>query len=250
MRRLLPFLLLQLVLTGCVTIVRREGPRRDPAAEKHDMEGHIVLNGERTKVKWSDGDSFDFEEGRYEGQGTRLVGFNTLEAYGPVHRWGRWTAEELYEIALQGSHLAASEEWECTTKGEPDAYGRLLVDCPKLARKMALEGVGLAYAVQGRPPPLVLDAMHQAQQAGRGVWKKGVPDGVLTSLHSRDEDKEGKYPTAANRVLNTQTGEARLKKHMDDYQVCQEVCMEGSCMVYVPYERRYKDQPQCLVGGP
>ncbi|MCC6334989.1 MAG: nuclease [Myxococcales bacterium] len=242
-------LLAALFLTSaCTTIVVRPGPRRAPESEKHDVDGAIVLNGERTRVTWSDGDSFDFKSGRYEGQGTRLVGFNTLEAYGPVHRWGGWTREELYEIAKSGSTLAASQEWECTTQGEPDAYGRLLVDCPKLAREMALAGVGLAYAVRGRPPRLVLDAMHQAQKARRGMWAKGVPDTILTALHSRDEDKEGKYPTAANRVLNTQTGETVLRKHLDNYALCEEVCDGDSCMVYVPYELRYHDQPPCLVG--
>lgn len=241
--------LLALLASGCVTIVRREGPRRDPSADEHDADGSIVLNGERTKVHWSDGDSFDFKSGPYEGQGTRLVGFNTLEAYGPVHRWGSWTREELYEIAKAGAAFAAKEEWECTTQGEPDAYGRVLVDCPKLAREMALEGVGLAYAVRGKPAPRVLDAMHQAQRAKRGMWKKGVPDTILTALHSRDEPGSEKYATAANRVLDTHTGETRLQKHMDSYQECEEVCDGDSCMVYVPFERRYKNQPNCLVGG-
>jgi micrococcal nuclease len=248
MRALIALALL-LLTAACVTIVRRDGPRRDPAAEAHDAEGVIVLNGERTQVSWSDGDSFDFKSGPWVGQGTRLVGFNTLEAYGPVHRWGDWTREELYELAKSGAVVAAREAWECTTQGEPDAYGRVLVDCPKLARVMALEGVGLAYAVRGKPPPRVLDAMHQAQRARRGVWAKGVPDGIITALHSRDEDTAGKYPTAANRVLNTRTGEAQLRKHMDTYRLCEEVCLEGSCMVYVPYERRYKNQPNCLIGG-
>jgi len=27
---------------------------------------------------------------------------------------------------------------------------------------------------------------------------------------------------------------------------CQEVCEGQSCMVYVPYERRYKEKPECL----
>jgi endonuclease YncB( thermonuclease family) len=233
---------------GCVTIVTREGGRRDPKADQHDAVGSIVLNGERTKVLWSDGDSFDVESGPYEGQGTRLVGFNTLEAYGPVHRWGSWKREELFDIAKSAAALAASEEWDCTTAGEPDAYGRLLVDCPKLARVMAREGVGLAYAVRGRPAPRVLDAMHQAQRARRGMWAKGVPDTILTALHSRDEDTAGKYPTSVNRVLDTHTGEAALRKHLDTYQTCEEVCVEDSCMVYVPFERRYKDQPPCLVG--
>jgi len=247
MRRAL-LLAVAFVAAGCVTIVTRPGGRRDPKADEHGAPGFIVLNGERTKVLWSDGDSFDFKSGRYDGQGTRLVGYNTLEAYGPVHRWGSWTREELYAIAKSGARLAASQEWECTTQGEPDAYGRVLVDCPKLAREMALQGVGLAYGVRSRPAPRVLDAMHQAQRAGRGVWEKGVPDFIITALHSRDEDKDGKYPTAADRVLDTRTGETSMRKHMNNYQVCEEVCFEGSCMVYVPYERRYKDQPPCLVG--
>jgi hypothetical protein len=36
---------------------------------------------------------------------------------------------------------------------------------------------------------------------------------------------------------------------MDSYRECEEVCDGDSCMVYVPYERRYKNQPNCLVGG-
>jgi hypothetical protein len=113
---------------------------------------------------------------------------------------------------------------------------------------MVLTGVGLAYAVRGRPPPKVLDAMHQAQRARRGVWAKGVPGTILIALHSRGEDTEGQFHTAANRVLNTATGEATLLKHRDTYRVCEEVCDGDSCMVYVPFELRTKDQPPCLVG--
>lgn len=248
--RLCAPLALLLALGACVTIVTREGPRREPGDDAHDADGFIVLDGVRTAVHWSDGDSFDFKSGPYQGKGTRLVGFNTLEAYGPVHRWGRWTREELYDIAKSGSALAAREVWECTTQGAPDGYGRVLVDCPKLAREMALEGVGMAYAVFGKPPPRVLDAMHQAQKAGRGMWAKGVPSHVLTSLHAWGEDTSGRFPTAANRVLDTATGETFMRKHMDSYKTCEEVCMEGSCMVYVPYAHRYRDQPRCLIGGP
>ncbi len=244
-------LLLCLWAAGCTTIVTRPGGRRAKGADEHDADGFIVLNGERTQVHWSDGDSFDFSSGQYQGHGTRLVGFNTLEAYGPVHRWGGWTREELYDIAKSGARFAAAKEWACTTDGNQDAYGRLLVDCPQLAVEGCASGEAMAYSVEGRPPKPVLYAMQDAQHFKRGMWAKGVPEGLITALHSRDEDKQGKYKTSVNRVLNTRTGEALLRKHMDNYQSCEEVCLLGSCMVYVPYEHRYKDQPPCLIGeGP
>lgn len=241
-----------LLLTACSSIVTRHGGRRDEHADAHDAHGFIVLNGERTEVHWSDGDSFNFKSGPYAGHGTRLVGYNTLEAFGPVHRWGGWSREELFDIAKQGADFCASKEWECTTDGSPDSYGRVLVDCPKLAIEIVRAGQGLAYGVEGRPPRAVLDAMHQAQRAKRGLWKKGVPHGLITSLHSMGENSDGKYKTGANRLLDTATGETVLRKHTDTYQTCQEVCLEtqgdSSCMVYVPFDQRYKNQPPCLVG--
>jgi hypothetical protein len=60
--------------------------------KKHSALGTIVLNGEKVQVNWTDGDSFKIKEGKFKGAGTRLQGFNTLEAYGPVHRWGRRTS--------------------------------------------------------------------------------------------------------------------------------------------------------------
>jgi micrococcal nuclease len=249
MRALLGLLLLT---TGCITLVARPGGKRAPGADVHDADGVILLNGQRTQVRWSDGDSFDFVDGPYAGQGSRLFGYNTLESYGPVHRWGDWTREELYTLTKGDADVCASKEWECTTSGEPDAYGRVLVDCPKLALEMARQGRGLAYAVRGKPNPLVLDAMHQAQKYGRGIWAKGVPKGLVTSLHSFSEQTDSKYTTSSNRILDTATGEAPLRKHTDNYEICQEVCLttagSWSCMVYVPYERRYRDQPPCLVG--
>lgn len=244
--------LLLVLLAGCTTIVTRPGGKRSAADDAHEADGFILLNGERTAVAWSDGDSFTFKSGPYDGQGTRLVGYNTLESYGPVHRWGSWTREELYTLTKGDAQVCAAKEWECTTSGEPDAYQRVLVNCPKLALEMVRKGRGLAYAVRGKPDPIVLDAMHQAQRAGRGIWAKGVPKGLITALHSFAENTDGKYPTSSNRVLDTHTGEALLRKHTDFYELCEEVCLrtEGdtSCMVYVPFERRYRDQPACLVG--
>lgn len=250
MRRLLCLTLL--ALTACTTIVTRTGGKRSPKDDAHEAEGIIVLNGVKTPVRWSDGDSFDFLAGPYDGQGSRLFGYNTLESYGPVHRWGSWTREELFTMTKGDAQVCASQEWECTTAGEPDAYGRVLVECPKLSIEMVKKGRGLAYAVRGKPNPIVLDAMHQAQRARRGIWEKGVPRGLITALHSFAENTDSKYKTSSNRVLDTRTGEAHLRKHTDNYQLCEEVCLttEGdwSCMVYVPFELRYKNQPPCLIG--
>ncbi len=239
-------------LGACSSIVTRAGGVRSAKDDAHEADGVLVINGERTEVRWSDGDSFTFLSGPYAGMGTRLRGYNTLESYGPVHRWGSWTREELYTLTKGDAAICASKAWECTTAGEPDAYKRVLVDCPKLALEMARRGRGLAYAVEGQPDLLVLDAMHQAQRAKRGIWEKGVPAGLITSLHSFAENKGSQYTTSSNRVLDTRTGQAPLHKHTDTYETCQEVCVATggpfSCMVYVPFEQRYKNRPACLTG--
>src|SRR5688572_27197595 len=90
--------------------------------KKHNALGNIVLNGEKQQVNWTDGDSFKFKEGKFKGAGTRLQGYNTLEAYGPVHRWGEWTAQELFELAEDSAAHAAMKTWECTTDEKKDGY--------------------------------------------------------------------------------------------------------------------------------
>ena len=246
MRRLI--LIPLLALTACTTIVTRYGGKRSAKDDAHEADGALLINGQRVSVKWSDGDSFTFVDGPYAGQGTRLVGYNTLESYGPVHRWGSWEREELFALTKGDAQVCASQEWECTTEGKPDAYNRVLVECPKLALEMVRKGRGLAYAVRGKPDRIVLDAMHQAQRARRGIWEKGVPKDLITALHSFAENQGTEYKTSSNRVLDTHTGEAFLRKHTDFYQLCEEVCLNDSCMVYVPFDRRYKNQPACLIG--
>ena len=230
---------------------RKHGSSKEkkPPKEKHDALGFIVLNGERTQVRWSDGDSFSFKEGPRKGMGTRLVGYNTLEAYGPVHQWGDWTPAELYTLAKASSQVAAAQEWECTTDGKVDGYKRVLILCPKLAVEMVRAGHGMAYAVDGaKPDPEVLAAQAEAMKARRGMWEKGTTNGVITSLHSVGED--GDEPEAYNRVSDTRTGQALKRKHSDKYETCQNVCLETdgqkSCMIYVPFKHRYHGQPDCL----
>lgn len=223
---------------------------KKPPREKHDAFGFIALNGERTEVRWTDGDSFKIKEGARKGMGTRLVGYNTLEAYGPVHQWGEWTAAELFRLAKESSQVAAAQEWNCTTDGKMDGYRRLLVRCAKLAAEMARAGHGLAYAVDGeKADPEVVAAQAEAMKEKRGIWAKGSTNGVITSLHSVGEEGS-EEPEAYNRVVDTRTGAALKRKHIDRYESCQNVCLETdgqkSCMIYVPFKHRYRGQPDCL----
>ncbi|MFT3711862.1 MAG: nuclease [Archangium sp.] len=219
--------------------------------ERHDAFGAVILNGARVAVRWTDGDSFNIQEGENKGTGTRLVGYNTLEAYGPVHSWGKWTERELFELAKKSSTVAASQEWECTTDFKRDGYKRVLIKCPALAIEMAKQGHGLAYAVDGeKPNPEVLAAQQDAMKHGRGMWEKGTTTGVITSLHSVGEDGDEEQTEAYNRVVDTRTGEALKRKHNKTYGMCEKVCEttddQQSCMVYVPFKKRYRGQPDCL----
>lgn len=236
-----------------ISLLVLSGSPKKPPKERHDAFGAIILNGTRVAVRWTDGDSFNIQEGENKGSGTRLVGYNTLEAYGPVHSWGEWTARELYELAKKSSTVAAAQEWECTTDFNRDGYKRLLIKCPKLAIEMARSGHGLAYAVDGeKPDPEVLAAQQEAIKAKRGMWEKGTTNGVITSLHSVGEDgsDEDEKPEAYNRVVDTRTGQALKRKHTNTYGTCEKVCEttddQQSCMVYVPFKKRYRGQPDCL----
>ncbi len=214
----------------------------------HSAKGSILINGEQVRVTWSDGDSFKFHSGPYDGKGTRLQGYNTLEAYGPAHRWGKWTAKELFALAEASSQVAASREWNCTTDGKADGYGRLLINCPELAEEMIRQGHALAYAVEGTADEKLLAAQTDAMKAGRGMWEKGVVKGVVTSVHSTGE-REGDGPPY-NRVVDTRTGAALKRPHEKHYETCEEVCEttdgDVSCMIYVPFEIRYRNKPACL----
>jgi micrococcal nuclease len=183
--------------------------------------GSITLNGEETSVRWSDGDSFHIKSGKYEGKGTRLQGYNTLEVFGPVHRWGDWKPSELYEVAKGSAKIAASKDWVCTTDGKADGYGRLLINCPELTVEMVRQGSAMVYAVEGTEPDAkAMAAQAEAMKEKRGMWKKGVVKGVITSLHSSaEESHEG--DTAYNRVVDTRTGRALKRAHTTSYKTCE-----------------------------
>jgi hypothetical protein len=81
------------------------------------------------------------------------------------------------------------------------------------------------------------------------MWAGGVPPVIITSLHSAGEkDLRGKAPY--DRLVDSRTGLTRVRQHRSSYRTCQEVCVgegvERSCLVYVPFERRYRDRPDCL----
>lgn len=67
-----------------------------------------------------------------------------------------------------------------------------------------------------------------------------------------EKDLRGKAPY--DRLVDTRTGITRVRRHRATYRICQEVCIGTgptlSCMVYVPFERRYRDRPDCLGPKP
>lgn len=220
-----------------------------PPADAKSPPQHLVLNGNKVRVNWNDGDSFKVLDGPDKGLKARLVGFNTLESYGPVHFWGAFHAYELYDIAKASQKLAKSQVWECQTQGDRDGYGRALVVCPEFAKQVVAKGLAHVFVVAGEAPEGLLERQLEAQRDQRGMWAKGVPSEIVTSIHSTSEDG-GKGATAYNRACDTRTGLALPFEHATDFQPCDAWCRGASCMVYVPFEVRYgKDRPECLRRG-
>ena len=180
----------------------------DPAQTATQKESTVILDGESKNARWADGDSFSVP-GPDGGKPTRyrLMGFNTLESYGPVHRWGKWTAAELSDKARQAGVLARSRHWTCTSAEGSGGYGRSRVSCPDLERALLKAGLAHVFAIDGDARPDSLETQKAAIAAGAGMWEKGSPEGLLTSVHSLDE-KDGQEKTY-NRVADLMTGAAR-----------------------------------------
>lgn len=238
-----------MLLAGCGPKTADPEPAAEAAPEPvavAEAAPSIMLDGERTPVSWDDGDTFVVvrADGN-KGQRARLAGFNTLESYGPVHRWGDWTAAELYGLSQDGGTLASSQVWTCAKQEGGGGYGRSKVDCPDLRRALLDAGLAHLFAFDDTPEPADLAAQTAAMAAGAGMWAKGAPSVVVTSLHSLDEKPD--QTETYNRVADTATGVARKVLHSDSYAACQEVCVDDACMVYVPYKQRYgDDRAACL----
>lgn len=215
----------------------------------------ILLDGSEERVNFNDGDSFRILDGPRKGQKARLVGFNTLEAYGPVHFWGDANGWDLYHVNEKDIELAKSEQWECTSLGGVDGYGRILVLCPELRKRMIAEGYAHVYAYGDEvPDPDLVDLMLKAQSERRGMWRWGIPQAIVTSVHSIDE-KDPDDPLASerkesyNRMADTRTGKTFAVKHKSVFKPCDVFCHSGSCMVYVPFKSRFgDDRPACMKG--
>lgn len=253
MNRALTVATVAVLSAACASNREKDAPPPSPAPSAESQTASlspstVSLNGEVARVRWSDGDTFRLKDGAHKGTSARLSGFNTLEDYGPVHRWGSFTKDELFALAKAPEKLLAARGFQCRSDGQKDGYGRLLVECPDAAMTLVSEGLAMVFAVEGVPDETLLASQQQAIFAKKGIWEKGVPSVVVTSLHSLGES-ESKEGEAYNRVVDTKTGIASVRKHQERYETCQEVCEggdAGSCMTYVPYERRYKKKPDCL----
>ncbi|GEJ59331.1 thermonuclease family protein [Anaeromyxobacter diazotrophicus] len=234
-------LALALLVAAAPASARYRHRRRAPPAS-------VLLDGAPAHVRWTDGDTFRFLDGPYAGRAARLDGYNALETFGPVHRWGGWSGEELLALAKAAGPAAAARTWRCATGGAEDRYHRLLVACPDAAAELVGSGLAMVYAVDRPAEPRLLALQREAQRRGLGMWAKGVPPAIPTSLHSIEENGGG--PTY-DRVVDTRSGAARPQAHRRAYRTCEEVCTGAgagrACMVYVPFERRYRHRPACLA---
>jgi endonuclease YncB( thermonuclease family) len=224
---------------------------RRPAARR--TRGTIVLGGERVPVRWTDGDTFRIQAGRHAGRAARLVGVNALETYGPVHRWAGISPQALLAVAKAAAPAAARDIWRCEAEERGDAYGRLLVTCPEAGEMLVDSGLAMVFAVDAPADERLLAAQRRAEAGRLGMWAGGVPPLVPTSVHSAGE--AGLGPRGAyDRIVDTRTGAAVAHPHDRRYRVCEEVCVgegrERACMLYVPFERRYRNRPGCLRGSP
>jgi hypothetical protein len=153
---------------------------------------------------------------------------------------------------MEAGRVAGERAWACTVLGGEGGYGRGEVDCPELKRELLGRGLAHVFAVgqDGDPADLALQA--EAMAARKGMWAKGAPVLLVTSVHSLDE-KPGQT-SVYNRVAVLATGRAEERAHAETWAACQEVCVggtppapEASCMVYVPYAQRYKNKAACIA---
>ncbi|MBL4684099.1 MAG: thermonuclease family protein [Nannocystaceae bacterium] len=213
---------LRAALVGTIGLSAAGTPSPVEAAEARTK---VILNGELAPVTFNDGDSFRVLAGSYKGAKARLAGYNTLESFGAVHQWGGWTAKELYVIAKMATYYARLGVWECTSDGEVDTYGRMLVECPQLREDLLRLGMAHILNIDDEPgAPSLLKAQHEAQANRRGIWAHGIPAFIVTSLHSAEEDVKGHG--TYNRLVSSDDGHSVKWKHTSRYTECSKVCQQ------------------------
>lgn len=209
------------------------------------LASNIYINGQLTTVAFNDGDTFKIKDGDLKQLRVRVVGINALENYGPVHQWAGNSPEYLFQIAKEATQMANRGGWHCDISEEKDIYGRLLAICDDLSLELIHNGLAHAYSITDEPARAdYVQKQQQAQLAKAGMWKFGIPRFILTSLHSADEAQ-----SSYNRSISAANGHSVSYHHHEHYLTCQMVCLDDddSCMVYVPYEKRYgSKRPECL----
>lgn len=217
--RLLTRLALALGLAAAAAIAL--SPVHESAAAESQTK--VFLNGKPTPVYFNDGDSFRVLGGEFKDAKARLAGYNTLESYGAVHEWGGWTMKELYVLAKMGTYNARDGVWNCESDGSTDTYGRMLVWCPELAADQIRKGYAHAMSIDDTPgKPELLEAQREAIAHKRGIWAHGVPDFILTSLHSKEEDVDGHG--TYNRLVSSADAHSVKWRHDTRYNECDRVC--------------------------
>lgn len=245
---------------GLVSIFASDGlsaPKKKKRSGEKAVEQRAILDGISERVFWNDGDSMRIVDGPRKGQKARLVGYNTVESYGPVHFWGDASGWDIYRIHKEATEFARSQEWECETQGSVDGYGRILVLCPELRRQLIANGLAHVYAYGSEiPDPELVRLQHQAQNERKGMWKWGIPRAIVTSIHSIDEERDDldrrndkADKKSYNRLADTATGKTFAVAHEAVFRPCDVFCHSGSCMIYVPFNVRYgEERPSCLLG--
>jgi micrococcal nuclease len=241
---------------------RSQQKRREPSSPgdigkpaMQGAKGMVILNGREVTAWWNDGDTFRPHDGVHK-KALRVMDYNTLETFGPVHRWGLWQPAELLALSHRATQVAAAEVRRCFSSGKRDGYDRELARCPDLARDLVGQGLAMVYAVDEPPDRELLELQRAAQAEARGIWAKTIPEVILSSVHSADEEqristrRQAPERKAYNRVVDTRTGQTTKLPHTSVYDLCQEVCERKgeteSCLIYVPFDRRYHDRPACL----
>ena len=183
----------------------------------------VFLNGVPTPVYFNDGDSFRVLAGPLAGTRARLQNFNTLESYGRCHQWGDSTRLELAHYATLGTLNDQRGVWNCTSDMKKDFYGRILWNCKDLAVDQIRKGLAHAMTVTKEGADAVLMAAQRyAIKHKKGMWAHGVPEYVMTSLHSTSEGWE-----AYNRLVSSGNGHSKKWKHGLHYDHCQTVCQSS-----------------------